>query len=634
VLKLAGYYNPLNAKILLIFIFSLFFFDSLGTLILKKILSVKNDESRLINWLVGFGAFIFLWFVLMFFIAPQSTPIIISVIVLSLISFPNYFKNKEYLVILRELWKQKLAIFVILPFLPSVFVKASLPPYYGDEMGYHFLSPFDAKNIGRWAFNGGIYQNAPRLLDIAMVQSFIVAKTYSLFRILHFSILATSMLYAYRVLRKNFGLLSGLFFVFFFFSIPQDIVLVSTLGYVDVAAFSLLLIGYLGILEFVLYKKKEMLFTAAIFWGMALGTKYTPLTALAALAVPLAYLVIRERKVFGKILRPGNLLIAAGLVMAFGGYWYLKNLIVYGNPTYPFIFPCKRFASEWCGAAAQFFSGWTTKVNLANFKLIIDAMFPRSVALQWAIGLSPLLALLSKNRKIRLISLIISTAVIVEILILKKTSGFYIRYHQHIQILLLLLVSIQFGNSYWRKLVKFLAGALFLLVMIYTIRNYVYTVAYSNSLKFLNWSEIYYSVGKMDIYGWVKERFPRVIKGLEWCENPPSGKQTPLARFDPDMIWNDEDGFIRVFYTNCYFENPPLDDISLENALDIMKKGKMKFWTITPKQCLPQSEIAMRPLYDNEHSLYLRRLNNIIVCNSRQVAPSLYYFDYETLKEN
>ena len=157
------------------------------------------------------------------------------------------------------------------------------------------------------------------------------------------------------------------------------------------------------------------------------------------------------------------------------------------------------------------------------------------------------------------------------------------------------------------------------------------TVKNTNSLKFVNWTEINYALGKIDIYGWINQKFPRVKAGIDWCENPPSGQPIALTRFDPDMIWYEYDGFMRSFMTNCYFENAPLEGLPINQVLTTAREKKLKFWTITPNRCLPQTEVKKHLDYEGDHQLYLRQLNNIVVCNSEEIRPNLYLFDYAAL---
>jgi hypothetical protein len=199
------------------------------------------------------------------------------------------------------------------------------------------------------------------------------------------------------------------------------------------------------------------------------------------------------------------------------------------------------------------------------------------------------------------------------------------------QLFLLTAVVIQIGNKYEDKVRKYLANLLFLGLFVASIINFGYTVLTTNSLKFLNWQQINYSIGKTDIYDWIDYRFPRMKHAIKWCEDPPGGESMALARFDPDMIWYSYDGFMRVFLTNCYYRDPPLHGLALDEVLKTAKEKELDFWTATPNPCVEDSEVKPSREYEDEDKIFMRRLNNIIVCNSEEVLPHLYHFDYRNL---
>lgn len=631
-IQLSDYFQPLNPHTLFYSFLLFVFFDSLGTFVKKFIIKpVASDSSRILNWLIGFGFFIFVWFVLRFFIPPHQPAVIITILVLSAVALPTYVKNGEFKKALAALWQLKIPLLIIAFFLPAVFVKASLPPYYADEMAYQFIPPYFLKMIDVWRFDGGLYSNVPQLFNTFFNLAFALTKTYSIVRLFHFSILVTAMGYTYQKLKDHFGLIIGFFFVFTFFSLPIDIVLTATLGYVDVATYSFILIGVVSLLDFLFVQTAKPLLLAAIFWGMALGTKYTATTIFITYNLSVLLVVWTKQKfLLPKIINRRTVFSLISVVLIFGGYWYIKNLIAYGNPIYPFFLPCLRYA-EFCKTQAANFFAWTTPITMANIPRIIKALLPANTPLQIALLTAPILAFLNKNPKTRLLSVIFTLTISLEFLILKQFSGFYPRYQQHLQLLMLLLIAIQLANQYSSVFINFIAKIFYLLVFYFVLASFVLTVINTNSLKVLNWTEINYARGKIDIYDWVDQKFPRVKDGITWCEKPPSGRPTPLARFDPDMIWYEDDGFMRSFMTNCYFENPPLEDLPLDQVLDTAVKGKMQFWTITPNRCQPQEEVQKHLSYEGDHQLYLRRLNNIVVCHSQEVRPNLYYFDYAAL---
>lgn len=630
--KLSEFFLPLNFVTLFYFLITFIFFDALGTFVLDKFLKFKSTGYRIVNWLVGFGVFVFTWFCLSLVISPGKTEILTSVALLSIVVLPNYFLNKKFISFFTELWENKLALLIILPLLPAVFVKASLPPYYGDEMAYHYIAPSALRNIEQISYVGGLYADLPRILNFFWQQVFTVFKTYSIARLFHFTILASSMVYAYGVLKKNFSLLVGLAFVFIFFSLPQDIVLTSTLGYIDVGAYSFLLIGLVSALDFLVTKKTETLILSFIFWAMNLGTKYTGVSSFVVFFFSISVYLFIFKKEYKNIFKSSLFVKLLISLVLFGGYWYIKNFILYGNPIFPFIFNCWGTHVEVCPALGGFFGDWTTKITAQNIPLIVKSLLAKNYILQITAVVSPLLLLFAKNKKSKFITLMVFTAVVVELLILKYFSGFYVRYQQHLQFYLIFTTIISLTSDYKNKIVFALSRITLVLVLLSSIYTYFYVVRNTNSLRFLNWDEINYSTGKIDIYQWINIKFPTMNNVIKWCEESPDNQVRNLARFDPDLIWFDHEGLMRSFTTNCDYVNPPLHGVSPDKVAKVAIDQKLQFWIASTNKCLPFDKVVPKYTYERPDMLELRKLNNAIICNSSEVSPNLYYFDYQKVK--
>ncbi|AKM83703.1 MAG: Uncharacterized protein UR17_C0001G0938 [Candidatus Woesebacteria bacterium GW2011_GWF1_31_35] len=637
--KLSDYFQPLNIRNILIFIIMIFFFDVVGTFIKKYFIKNRqlSDNTRILNWLIGFGFFIFLWFLAGFLIRPTQLVILISATFILVLTLPWYIKNKEYVKLIKQVKILFPFLIIVIPLLPAVFVKASLPPYYSDEMAYHFISPYTANYqlADVWRFDGGVLNNAPRLIDTFFVLGFSLTKTYSIVRLTLFSILITSIVFVGHFLRKRLNLFTGIFFVLLFFSLPQDIVFTSTVGFVDISAYALFILGLIFSSLNVLEKKNkfEILILATIFLAMSLGTKYTIITAF--IPIVLALLIFNFsiiKKLFTKKYIK-NIVYLTLIFLMFGGYWYIKNIIIYGNPIYPFLFPCwGKYAMD-CNTGASFFGEWTTKINLVNIKSIILSLIPGGKPIVIMALLSTFSIFCKKFVKEKKLVVFYLFIFIFELISLRLLSGFYIRYHQHMQILILLSITISsyifIKSNMFPKFVKIIVAVLFLLSI---IRNYIIVVNKTNSLVTLTWNEINYSIGKDDIYNWIKFRLPRVYDAVIWCENPPGGIVS-LARYDPDMIWYDDEGYMRSFLINCYYGGQTLDTTSLETIKSSAIEKKIEFWTVTPSKCIEDKEVKSKYWYEGPKETKMRHDNNFVVCNSTQIKENLFFFSYKALNE-
>lgn len=631
-LKLSDFFQPLNLINLLYFVFALIFFEILGTLI--KSFFVRNNkidsETHLINWLMGLGFFIFVWFIVGFFIIPTQLNLQISILILLGISLPYYLKNKKYLSLFRLVKPLILPIILILPLLPSTFVKASLPPYIWDEMAYHFVSPYVAlHSISQYCQGyGDLYGYLPRLMDTLYILSFSLTRTYSVVRLVQFSILMTSIFCAFLLIKKLLGNISAVLFVLIFLSLHVAIPTLATIGYVDIAALSFLLLGLIFGITFLFSNIQDHLILSLVFWAMSIGTKYTTLTAFAAFMVSFSITYwIKNRSFATLFVRKTLLKIVLGLAI-FGGYWYMKNFIVFGNPIYPFFFPCWGKFAQNCGVGSSFF-GWTLQVNFYTFYSIITTLLPQNMVVRFAFVLSPFLIALFGNKKSKLLLLMLTVSFGIEIIFLKYFSGFDPRYQQYLS-LTLILIMILLVSTRFKLFIASLARTVILIALVSScILLYLQNVRNINSFNYVTLDEVSYTLGKENIYDWIKNKLPDVSAVAFWCENPPGGP-IALAIFDPDVAFS-YSGLMKVYLVGCYYGNPVLQPEEWKNFVLIAKERKLKFWTVSINRCSENETIA--PQYPG-HALetQMRDLNNTIICNSTEVVPNLYYFDFEKLK--
>ncbi|MEK7554524.1 MAG: hypothetical protein AAB518_00870, partial [Patescibacteria group bacterium] len=120
-------------------------------------------------------------------------------------------------------------------------------------------------------------------------------------------------------------------------------------GYVDLFAFLFGMASVLLVLDIVSSGKlrRPELWLSAILLGFALGVKYTAFFFGAVDAMLIVWFLMKERARIGEWTR--NIFPFAGLTMLVSGFWYIKNLLVFGNPVYPL-----GSDTEWFGAINYF----------------------------------------------------------------------------------------------------------------------------------------------------------------------------------------------------------------------------------------------------------------------------------------
>jgi hypothetical protein len=619
--NLTNFFQPFNILTISYFFGFLIFFDIVGTTI--KHLFIKNREiqleTRIINWLIGLSSFVFIWFLVGFIYEANRNNILISIVLLLTFTLPSYLNNRRYLDFIKLPKNTLLFLLLFLPLIPSAIVKSSLAPYYNDELNYHFISPYQMlyQIKSFWVFNGGTLMNAPRLMDNLYILTFSATHTYSVVRLLQFLILPTAIYFSIVIIRKLFGKLSAFLFTLIFISLPITLTVISTIGYVDFPSHLFMLIGLLLGIAFVWQNNKEYLILSILFWGMSIGTKYSSLSPFIIFIIVLVgafYLKNKSLKLFFDV----SLLLKSLIAIAIsGGYWYIKNFIVYGNPIYPFLFKCwGKYNTDYCGKGSSFFGEWTTPIRFDTFFSVINELIPGNVMLFITIAASLAILFVYANKKIKLVLTMITASFLLEMLVLKYSSGFYLRYQQHMLFFLILPIILIASINFKNRILKIVQYSIIALIVISSSFSYLDNIRHMGSGP----AEKEYFLGKINIYGWVDKNLPKLSETVKWCDNS-NITAKPITSFDESVAAH----YIRPFLMNCYWIEPELSVGNWEDVVELAKDRKYDFWTITSKKCMPKGTEVFDP------QLPLDKLNNAIICNSEQVLGTLYHFDYKKL---
>lgn len=635
-ISLTNYYQPLNPQMIIFSLAVFIFFDAIGYAFNHFFVKAPNF-LRPVNWVFGLGLFVFTWFILYFFIPLKPLYILITAAIFLFVSLPAYLKFNGPVNLIHCFRENPWPFIIIAPLLPAVFVKASLPPYYFDEMAYQFLSPAGIINQVAWDFwPGGFYQNLPRTLNLFFWLIFSLVDTYSPARLLHFLIYSTSLFTIYLWLKKNINLFSALIFFGLFLYLPQDVLTSSTLGYVDIGAIFLASLGAISLLDFLLNRQSASILAAGMLWGLSLGIKNTPLTSLISYSAIFLLFMGLERLFRQKkpVLNLRLIFSAITLFFIFGGYWYLKNLILFYNPIYPFVFPCKQGLAEVCGKGSGFFAGWMQPINRQTLPAIFSGLMANARPLTILFITNLLLLLFQKNKRILVSALFIIFAVILEFILLKNFSGYYARYHQHIQISLFLLFVLQVVKPTRIKKIKNFIFILFSLMLFYiAFRNAYRMLKFTYSIYYLPASETSYALGKMNIRQWISLKFPKMKDFLFFCENPPNNEVFKYAWIDPDLIWFEYDGMLRTFMTNCAIESPPIEGVPLDMVSSFLRENRSDFYFPSIHTCVTTSELKKpNNPFANPQQIYLNKLTNKLVCLAQPTeVPYLYHLTWQNL---
>jgi hypothetical protein len=238
-----------------------------------------------------------------------------------------------------------LLLFILINFFFSLF-----PPTFYDSMLYHLAIPqYYISHGGITSWNSNFNSNLPLNGEMLFLYS-LLGQTVHIPRLLSFFAGIAILVILYSWTKNHFSISPPLLPLIFFYTIPQIGFLTSS-SKTDMLG---LLFVLLAIFLFFLFqddpRQKRLLFLSGVFWGFSLGTKY--IFAFYLLGFFLALVFYKpldfRKKIFTFLLI--SLLVFLCLVP-----WFIKNVVISGNPVYPYF--NQIFKSEyWSPEQATSFS--------------------------------------------------------------------------------------------------------------------------------------------------------------------------------------------------------------------------------------------------------------------------------------
>lgn len=227
---------------------------------------------------------------------------------------------------------ERIGMLAALLMLAGSLLMALVPTWDYDGLMYHLQAPRLLLEEHHLRLMPDLWQaNGP--LNVEMIYALGLSLGSDAFaKLIHvwFGVILTLATIALggRVVGKDLAWLSGLLVM----GVPT-LPFWAGAAFTDLAWAAFETLCLLGLVVWLRQRSPSWLVLAGLSAGLALGTK--PLAALLVLIVSVVILVDRYRA-----LREGARALAAFLVPAFmvGAPWYLKNLILAGNPVYPLIF--------------------------------------------------------------------------------------------------------------------------------------------------------------------------------------------------------------------------------------------------------------------------------------------------------
>jgi hypothetical protein len=218
-------------------------------------------------------------------------------------------------------------------------LSAFLPPYSSDELHYHLPESnliVNSHQIKPNLSGHYFYGNIPKLMEIIMAIG-IVFQGYELAHLLNFSIMFWFLILVFGLVRNNFGLKAASISVLLI-CLYGEYAQSSVNGFVDSATNSFEIGGLLLSIEWILHKSKNAIIGAAFLIGFAISIKYSALITLTVILLIIfaSGIDLKNRSI--KLPEKSLIIYFSIILIVISGYWYIKNLILYQNPTYPLYF--------------------------------------------------------------------------------------------------------------------------------------------------------------------------------------------------------------------------------------------------------------------------------------------------------
>ena len=240
----------------------------------------------------------------------------------------------------------KFAAFYCTLVLSIAFAQALAPATAWDGLAYHLKGPDIYLAAGRITHTLDLpYLGFPQFGEMLFLYVRLLGGAAS--TLVHWVFaLATTLLIAAQA-RRLWGETSGWIAAAIFLS-AETVVIEAGWPYVDLMLAFCILAAYICLQSWREDQQRTVLVLAGIFSGFAMATKYSA----APIVVGLLFIVVIRS---GRA-RFRSTLQLAGIAALAAAPWYLKSLLLTGNPFYPFVFG----GLYWDSIRSQIFSRWDT----------------------------------------------------------------------------------------------------------------------------------------------------------------------------------------------------------------------------------------------------------------------------------
>ena len=340
-----------------------------GLLVLSWLKLTPHDTPMYIIYAsgLGYGTTAYIIFVLGIFqvLYPEAA---YPVLMLGLLAL--YYRRQDFEDSMRRLFKDiarivsrpfaaaraTLCAFIVLFILLNLSI-ALTPPVSQDALIYHLVGPeIFIQNHGIGFVSGNFYTNFPFTTEMLFAIGMLL-KGPILAKLIHFSFGILTLIAIFQWTADRSTVSTGLLAGAVYYTLPL-VAKLSGWAYIDLALAFFAFVMIIALLDLKAFQHKGFLVLAGVFGGLAMGTKYSGI--IVVLIVVLGVLLFLTKEENPADFRIGTKALKIFFIAAVvASPWYLKNWILTGNPTYPFLYSAfggREWSQEMANTYGMFFS--------------------------------------------------------------------------------------------------------------------------------------------------------------------------------------------------------------------------------------------------------------------------------------
>ncbi len=454
---------------------------ALGNYCVKKMVSkqiINHGFDIALAVILGYGIMAYFTLIISLF-GPLNkvfiSLILLLVVILGRLNIYEVYKIFGLAIIKIRNWgKLSKFLFASIIFCFMFYLSSALvPPYRTDALAYHLPEVAGIANGGAEYFQrkfsgpGLFYGNLPVLMEVLYSIPYVLNGPIAV-HLLHYSILIFALIGIFFFICEKFDEKKGLYSVLVVFSL-YELFVNATNAYIDAAMTSFEILGLLVLLEWLVKKENNKLLAVSGFlYGLAFSTKYNAVYGVLIASTLLLLNQITDRRGLKEIYKTLSFFIVPVSLVA--GFWYIKNLVLLGNPVYPFYFGHYGYTDNVYKSILEAINSFVHARTLKNFLIFPFLFFLNSyyIVLFLAVISWPLI-FFNKALKSRLILIYVSIYAFVYTVVWFFVATHQIKFFFVPAVLLLMLFGIQLDENI-KKIIKFINYKyLIILVSVLTI---------------------------------------------------------------------------------------------------------------------------------------------------------------------